>query len=301
MSINFNHLHYFWSVARLGSVTAAAKELHVAQPSISVQIKHLEQSLGTPLFHRAGRRLTLTENGQIVLRYADEIFRLGDDLLAAASGNSDPFAAPLVIGTSDAMPKMIVRALLQPALVAHPGLSYIFREWRVDHLLAELTMRRMDLVLTDSPPTPAVGRNTITYNVGSSGIVLCAAPALARKLKAGFPASLNDAPILLPADNTSLRESLNAWFQANKVRPRVIIEADDRSMLHPFASNAVGAVPVAEVTVDEVAQQFSLERVGVMRGVKEFYYAVAVERDRQHPAVETICSEARKSFQATVA
>lgn len=301
MSINFNHLHYFWSVARLGSVTAAAKELHVAQPSISVQIKHLEQSLGTPLFHRAGRRLTLTENGQIVLRYADEIFRLGDDLLAAASGNSDPFAAPLVIGTSDAMPKMIVRALLQPALVAHPGLSYIFREWRVDHLLAELTMRRMDLVLTDSPPTPAVGRNTITYNVGSSGIVLCAAPALARKLKAGFPASLNDAPILLPADNTSLRESLNAWFQANKVRPRVIIEADDRSMLHPFASNAVGAVPVAEVTVDEVAQQFSLERVGVMRGVKEFYYAVAVERDRQHPAVEAICSEARKSFQATVA
>ncbi len=299
MTINFNHLYYFWSVARLGSVTAAAKELHVAQPSISVQIKHLEQSLGSPLFHRAGRRLTLTDTGQVVLRYAEEIFRLGDDLLAAATGNSDPFAAPLVIGTSDAMPKLVVRALLQPALSVHPGLSYVCREWRVDALLAELTMRRMDLVFTDTPPSPAAGRNTITYNVGSTGVVVCAAPASARKLKVGFPLSLHEAPMLLPAENNSLRETLNTWFGANKIRPRIVVEAEDRSMLHPFATTGVGAVPVAEVTADEVCQQFQLERVGALRGVKEFYYAVAVERERQHPAVETICSEARKRFQAT--
>ncbi len=302
LSINFNHLYYFWCVARHGSVTAAARELRVAQPSISVQIKHLEQSLGSPLFHRIGRRLTLTENGQLVLRYADEIFRLGDDLVAAATGGSDPFATPVVIGISDAMPKIVARALLQPAMEAHPGLSYVCREWRVDHLLAELSMRRMDLVFTDSPPTPAAGRSTITYNVGSTGVVICAVAALARKLRQNFPASLHEVPMALPADNTSLRSTLNTWFEANKVRPKVVIEAEDRSLLHHFVgAGTVMAVPVAEVTADEVCTQFNLERVGPLRGVKEFYYAVAVEREHQHPAVETICGEARRRFQSGLA
>ena len=301
LNINFNHLYYFWSVARHGSVTAAAKELRVAQPSISVQIKHLEQSLGAPLFHRIGRRLTLTETGLLVQRYADEIFRLGDDLVQAATGGSDPLATPVVIGISDAMPKIVVRALLLPALSVHPGLSFVCREWRLDHLMAELSMRRMDLVFTDTPPSPAAGRNTVTYNVGSTGIVMCAAPALARKYKQGFPGSLHQAPMLLPADNTSLRDTLNTWFEANKIKPKVVLEAEDRSMLHHFASSGAGVMPVADVTADEVCSQFQVERLGVLRGVKEFYYAVAVERERQHPAVETICGDARRRFQSGVA
>jgi LysR family transcriptional activator of nhaA len=298
--INFNHLYYFWAVARHGSVTAAARELRVAQPSISVQIKHLEQSLGSPLFHRIGRRLTLTETGHIVQRYADEIFRLGEDLMNAASGGSDPFATPLVIGICDAMPKLVARALLLPAMEAHPGLSYVCREWRLDHLMAELSLRRMDLVFTDTPPTPSAGRNTITYNVGSTGVVICATAAIARKLRQGFPGSLNQAPMLLPADNTALRETLNTWFEANNIRPRIAVEAEDRSMLHHFAATGIGTLPVAEITADETCAQFQLERVGLLRGVKEFYYAIAVDRERQHPAVETICAEARKRFQAGV-
>lgn len=299
-SINFNHLYYFWSVARHGSVTAAARELRVAQPSISVQLKHLEKTLGCPLFHRVGRRLTLTESGHLVQRYADEIFRLGEDLVEAAAGNSDPFTKPLVVGISDAMPKIVVRALLLPALAAHAGLSYVCREWRLDTMMTELSMRRMDLVFTDTPPSPAAGRDTVTYNVGSTGVLVCAAPALARRLRHGYPGSLSDAPMLLPADNTSLRGALNTWFEANRIRPRIVVEAEDRSMLHHFAASGTGAIAVAEVTADEVNAQFQLERVGALRGVKEFYYAVAVDRDRQHPAVETICEDARKRFQSAV-
>ncbi|HRJ50025.1 MAG TPA: LysR substrate-binding domain-containing protein, partial [Phycisphaerales bacterium] len=130
--------------------------------------------------------------------------------------------------------------------------------------------------------------------------LVCAAPALARRLRHGYPASLAGAPMVLPADNTSLRGSLNTWFEANGIQPKIVIEAEDRSMLHHFAASGTGAVSVAEITADEVCSQFQIERVGVMRGVKEFYYAVAVERDRQHPAVETICEDARKRFQSSV-
>lgn len=301
LNINFNHLYYFWCVARHGSVTAAARELRVAQPSISVQIKQLEKTLGSPLFHRIGRRLSLTDTGTTVQRYADEIFRLGNDLVSAASGNHDPFAVPIVIGISDAMPKIVIRTLLSPALAAHPGLAYVCREWRLDNMMTELSMRRMDLVLSDSPPPAAASRDTITYNVGATGTVICAAPALARKLRPGFPQSLNGAPMLLPADNTVLRNTLNTWFEANKIRPKVVIEAEDRSLLHHFAASGTGAMAVAEITADEVAAQFQLDRVGPLRGVKEFYYAIAVAREPQHPAVETICGEARRRFQASVA
>src|SRR6186713_1734881 len=82
--LNYHHLLYFWTAAREGGVTRAAKKLRLAQPTVSEQIKRLEQLLGAELFERRGRTLVLSEFGRTVYGYADEIFSLGRELLDAA-------------------------------------------------------------------------------------------------------------------------------------------------------------------------------------------------------------------------
>ena len=87
--LNFHHLHYFWRVAKTGNLTRAAEDLHVSQSALSAQIRQLEQRLGEALFSRAGRRLRLTDTGQLVLSYADTIFGLGREMLGRLQGRSD--------------------------------------------------------------------------------------------------------------------------------------------------------------------------------------------------------------------
>ena len=77
--LNYHHLLYFWTVARTGSIAAASKELRLASPTISNQIRKLEDSLGEELLRRSGRKLVLTDMGRIAMRYAEEIFALGQE------------------------------------------------------------------------------------------------------------------------------------------------------------------------------------------------------------------------------
>jgi LysR family transcriptional regulator, transcriptional activator of nhaA len=84
--LNYHHLRYFWNVAKEGSLARAAARLHVSQPSISEQIRELESALGEKLFQREGRKNKLTDAGQVVFGYAEEIFALGQVLLNAADG-----------------------------------------------------------------------------------------------------------------------------------------------------------------------------------------------------------------------
>jgi LysR family transcriptional regulator, transcriptional activator of nhaA len=294
--INYNHLLYFWVVARTGSVTKASEELRVAQPTVSTQLRMLEESLGVQLFDRSARGMTLTSAGQMVMRHADEMFRLGNDLVRALSAGDTSQPQPLQVGTADAVPKIMVRSLLMPALQKGLASGIVCREWRVDHLLNELHMHRLDIVLCDQILSPLIRRQTMSYEVGSSTITLCATKDLTQKLRRGFPRSLDGAPMVAPSDNSALREKLDSWFATNNIHPRMIVETEDRSLAHYFATAGVGIVCVASVKVDEVCRQFELEKIGVLKGVSETYYAVAVERAHQHPAVTHICSMAKQKM-----
>src|SRR5690348_16597621 len=87
--LNFHHLFYFWRVAKLGHLTRAAEELHTSQSALSAQIRQLEERLGEALFQRSGRRLVLTDVGQLVLSYAENIFGLSQEMLGRLQGRSE--------------------------------------------------------------------------------------------------------------------------------------------------------------------------------------------------------------------
>ncbi|MEM7677883.1 MAG: LysR family transcriptional regulator, partial [Myxococcota bacterium] len=84
--LNYHHLLYFWAVAKEGSVAKASEVLRLAQPTVSGQVKQLEHALGEQLFQRKGRNLVLTDAGELVFGYADEIFGLGRELMDSLRG-----------------------------------------------------------------------------------------------------------------------------------------------------------------------------------------------------------------------
>src|SRR5947207_1031189 len=127
--LNYHHLLYFWTVAREGTVAKACVKLHLAQPTISGQLRQLERDLGTKLFERVGRHLILTETGQEVYRLADEIFTLGRELQDVVKGHSAGRPARLLVGVAEDVPELIAYRILEPALrLAEPVQITCYRD-----------------------------------------------------------------------------------------------------------------------------------------------------------------------------
>lgn len=291
--LNYHHLLYFWMAARHGSVSKAAAELRLAQPTLSGQIHALEDSLGEKLFQRVGRRLVLTDVGQAVYRYADEIFSLGREMMDMVKGHPAGRPLRLVVGISDAMPKLIAHRLIEPALHLPEPIRLVCREDQPERLLAELAIHQLDVVLTDAPASPSVRVKAYSHLLGECGVVFFAAPALAARYRRGFPQSLDGAPFLLPGENSALRRSLDQWLAAKEIRPHVASEFDDSALLKVFGQAGAGVFAAPAAIEDQVRRQFGVRVIGRTDDLRERFYAITVEKRLTNPAVVAISSAAK--------
>jgi LysR family transcriptional activator of nhaA len=292
--LNYHHLQYFWAVAKHGGVAEACDRLHVAQPTISGQLRELEESLGRKLFLRVGRRLELTEEGREVFRYADEIFSIGGELLESLRGTRNSRAVLLHVGVADVLPKLIVHRLLLPALAATDQVRLVCAEGKSTDLLARLAVHELDVVLTDAPLPPSVSVKAYSHELGRSGISLFATPALAARVRKGFPESLNDQPFLLPTDGSISRRLLDQWFDQQGVRPRIVAEFADSALLKVFGQAGKGIFAAPSVIDTEVVHQYDVKRIARLDNVQESFYAISIERRVRHPGVQLITSSARE-------
>jgi LysR family transcriptional activator of nhaA len=294
--MNYHHLLYFWTVAKEGSIARACEKLRLAQPTISGQLRALEDALGEQLFLRAGRRLVLTDLGQTAYRYADEIFTLGRELTDVVKGRSQGRPVRLIVGLSDALPKLIAYRILEPALKMPESVRLVCYEDKPDRLLAELSAHELDLVVTDAPINTAIRVKAYNHLLGSCGASLFAASALAARYRKKFPASLDGAPFLLPLPTSTLRRSIEQWFDAHNIRPAVVGEFQDSALLKVFAQAGAGLFVVPSAIEREVRQQYRVSLVGRLDGVIEQFYAISVERKLKHPAVVAISEAAREAL-----
>jgi len=168
--INYQHLFYFWNVAREESITRACEKLHLAQPTISGQLAVLEQQIGEKLFYKQGRKLVLTDTGRVVFNYAEEIFSLGRELSNTLKGRPTGRALRLVVGVADALPKMVVYRLLAPAFRLPESVQILCYEDKTERLLSEMVMQGMDIVLSDAPLTPTSGAKAFNHLLGECGV-----------------------------------------------------------------------------------------------------------------------------------
>lgn len=290
--LNYQHLFYFWTVAHRGGVTRAAAQLRLGQPTISAQLRSLETSFGTKLFRRVGRSLVLTDAGRDVLRYADEIFPLGQELLDTVRGHRTG-SIRFAVGVADVLPKLVAYRLLEPVLALPERMRLICREDKAERLVMDLAAHTFDLVLTDVPPAATLKVKVFSHLLGECGVSFCAAAPLARAHRRGFPRSLDGAPLLLPADNTALKGALDQWLTEQAIRPRVMGEFEDSALLKAFGQAGVGVFPVPTAIETDVRRQYGVELVGRVDTLRERFYAVSLERRLKHPAVVAITKVAR--------
>jgi LysR family transcriptional activator of nhaA len=292
--LNYHHLLYFWTVVREAGVSRGAEKLRLAQSTVSAQIRLLEDALGHELFERQGRRLVLTDVGRLVYRYADEIFGIGRELLEALKGRaSSGRALQLTVGVANAVPKLIVHRLLQPAVSSEQAVHLVCREDSAETLLGELATHALDVVIADTPAPPHVRVKVFNHLLGESEMSLFAAGSLATKLRRGFPRSLNGAPVLLPTPQTALRRAIDQWLAAEDLHPRVVGEFDDLALMKAFGQAGDAAFPAPAVIEREVVRQYRVHPVGRVKAVRERYYAISVERRLKHPGVLAITNAAK--------
>src|SRR5687768_649917 len=295
-SLNYNHLYYFWVVAREGGVVRASEELMVTQPTVSSQLRDLESVLGHRLFDRVGRGLQLTEAGRIAFNYANEMFSLGQEMANALEHQPAGRPLKLSVGILDVIPKIVIRQLLEPALRLSQPVRLICREDKADRLLADLAARRTDVVLSDAPIGTAVHVQGFNHLLGESSVSFFATTNLATRLKRGFPKSLDGQPLLLPSDHTQLRRGLNLWFDSKRIHAVVVGEFDDSALMFWFGRTGAGVFPAPSIMEREIQRELGVRLLGRAVDVRERFYAISVEATLKHPAVVAVCEAARNAL-----
>jgi len=294
--LNYHHLMYFWVVASEGSVTAACERLHLAQPTISGQLKKLEKTVGRKLFRRSGRGLALTETGQMVFDYAEEIFTLGRELTEALSGRQPNRPLRFAVGVPDVLPKLITFKILDPVLHMPESVHLVCVEGTLENLLVDMAAHRLDLVLSDSPAHPASSIRVFNHLLGECEVSVLGQPETAKKLRRGFPKSLDGEKALLPTKQTVLRRALDQWFDTHDIHPMVVAEFQDSALTKTFGQAGLGLFFAPAAIEEEICRQFKVAAVGRLSNVTERFYAVSPERKIKHPAVEELTKEARREL-----
>jgi len=270
--------------------------LHITPQTISGQLSLLEQNLGVKLFYRAGRNLKLTENGRVILSYADEIFSLGHELEEII--HQLPVDRPQLfrVGVVDVLPKSIAHQILKPALQMDEPIHMSCRESDLDTLLAELSIHKLDLVLADQAIPSNINTRGYSHKLGECAVSFFATSALIKSLKGTFPQCLDHAPMLLPSKETRLRANIDNWLDTLHIHPRIIAEFDDSALMKAFGKEGSGIFIAPSVIESEVELQYQVTAMGRSDKVKEHFYAISVERKTKHPVINAVINAASETL-----
>ncbi len=293
--VNFNlkHLRYFWAVAANGSIARASEILHLTPQTISGQLRELEEQIGAKLFAKSGRNLILTETGQTVFSYADEMFRLTNELQDVLAGRTPSSTLKLNVGIAMVVPKLLAYRVLAPALELAEPVRLICHEAPLSDLLALLSVHKLDLVLADCPMSPTLNVRAYNHILGETGISFFAASSEASKYRGEFPRSLNGAPILMPTESSALRKGLEHWLEKQDIVPYITAEFEDRALMKTFGEAAAGIFTSPTAVEQDVISKYDTKVIGRTAEVKERFYAITAERRIKHPAVSAITEAAR--------
>lgn len=293
LKLNLKHLRYFWMVANQGSIVRAAETMFLTPQTISGQLSELEKQVGSKLFEREGRRLVLTETGRLVFSYADEMFRLGLELQDVLAGHTPGSTITLKVGIAQVVPKLLAYRVMEPVLTMVEPVSLVCLEAPTVDLLADLSVHKLDVVLADVPLSPSLNVRAFNHSLGESGISFFSVPKSAERLRADFPNSLTGTAMLMPSYDSSLRRSLERWFDQNEIEPQVVAEFADRALMKAFGERGAGVFTSPTAVESDVTSKYGVRVIGRTDEITEHYYLISPERRIKNPAVSIITEAAR--------
>ncbi|MDE1998350.1 MAG: LysR family transcriptional regulator [Burkholderiales bacterium] len=288
--LNFHHLFYFWRVAKTGHLTRAAQELHVSQSALSAQIKQLEDRLGEPLFEREKRRLLLTETGQLVLSYAENIFGLGQEMLGRLQGRSEGMIR-LRVGSVATLSRNYQENWIRP-LLADPSLVLTLESGLLEGLLDRLLQHQLDVVLANEPVPADPDRPLHCRFLGSQAISLVGPASVWKGRTLRVPEDLDGVDVVLPGPRHALRAQFDALCLSANVTPRLRAEVDDMAMLRLIARDSGWLTVLPEVVVQDELRSQSLVKVGQSTQLQEHFYAITTPHRHRIERLERVLAGA---------
>jgi LysR family transcriptional activator of nhaA len=279
--LNFNHLRYFWAVAHEGSLTRAAERLHLSQSALSVQIQKLEHQMGHSLFERVGRRLVLTEAGQIALDYADTVFAAGNELMSTLQGRPATSRLVLRVGALPTLSRNFQLEFLTP-LVRRSDVELIVRSGTMRDLVGQLEAHAVDVVLANSAGPREARLALRNYLLDQQPVSLVGRPRPGRR-PFQFPDDVHGEPLLLPSLDSDIRVAFDRVLERAGIRPVVLAEVDDMAMLRLLAREREGLTLVPPIVVRDELQAGLLVEHCQIPAVTESFYAIVQQRRFPNP------------------
>ena len=295
-NLNYQHLYYFWEVAKHGGITKACEKLLLAQPTVSAQLKQFSKSIGLQLFKRNGRNLVLSEDGKMVFEYASKIFSLGNNLRQKIRLGEKASNTTIRIGIADVLPRELVFSLMNPLMA--DGLN-IFLQCHDDEthaLLGKLALGELDIVISDVPVNPFIKVKSYNHVIGESPVTFIGSYQLVARFKPGFPDSLAKAPFLMPMKGTSLRQILDNWFDENNIVPNIVAELADIDLFEDFGKSGKGFFALPHVATTGILKNQNLKILGKALGAKESFFLISPEKILKNEIALLILKNAKASM-----
>ena len=287
--LNYHHLYYFMVVASEGSIASASKKLSIGQSALSIQLKQFEDSISVKLFERSHRKLKLTENGKIALEYANEVFKMGNEMLETLHDHPTINRVHVQVGALDTIPKHLTLQLAE-TIINMKNSTVSILEGKGDELLRELTQHKIDLMITNELPTSGTNQ-VFTKKIARLPLLVLGSKKFIG-LKKKFPQSLDNTPFVVPTMDNKVRHEIEHFFKLNSIKPDIIAESQDVMVQKLMALKGHGMVVIPEFAAREYIQKKELFVIGNLDGTFEELFLVAASRKIENP----IAMEIMKNF-----
>jgi LysR family transcriptional regulator, transcriptional activator of nhaA len=272
--LNYHHLRYFWAVAREGSLTKAARILHVSPSALSTQIRQLEDALGQTLFVRSARSMQPTEAGRVALDYAQSIFASGDELLRTLRDSASVRVAALRIGSVATLSRNFQDNFIRPVLTRDDVRIHV-QSGSLRDLLARLRVHTLDVVLANQRVQGTPDDPWRCQLLARQPVSLIGHPR-GRRSKFRFPKDVEGLPLLLPGGDNEIRAAFDLICSRVGVRYRLRGEVDDMALLRLLARDSDAVALVPSVVVQDELRTGVLQELCQVPDLQESFYAITV-------------------------
>lgn len=287
--LNYHHLYYFKVIATEGSISKAAQKLLLGQPTLSMQLKQFEEVIGHPLFDRKNRSLVLTEMGQMVLSYSNEIFRLGDEMMDAINDRPNTRKIRVQVGALDSVPKGLIKKIMEKAFETK-NCQIAVMEGEGPELMDDLLNHRLDLVISNASPPSLTTEKLYAKSLAKLPLIVCGSPKY-KNLSEQFPKSIQGLPFIFPTIHSRVRTEIEHYLESEKIHVDMIAETQDNSLLKALAIDGKGLIVIAESAVEIELKDGSLVKVGDLGKKYEELWLISAHRKIQNPVANMLMKE----------
>ena len=281
--MNYNHLYYFHVVAQEGTIARASKRLNLSQPTISEQLKRLEEHFGVKFFDRHAGALQLNHHGQRALEYTQTIFETADRLAETFRSDDEPAKVGLEIGIVTSAARSAASDRLVE-LFEEPEILVKVRNGDNRFLLHELVSSGLDILISDTLPAQAKEKGVDWKVVTDIDLVFVASTGFLQGLEGELHQLLHRKPFIHYTDQSSYRWQIDTFLSQHSIDPQITAEADDVYIVHNAVARGLGIGVLPRTVLDEQKSE-NLVVIGELKNSESKLYALFNKKD---PTEETM-------------